>query len=79
MPTRIFSTKYLLTPILVAMLVIFGSFQSLLAGVTPVKLQCEDRTNPVGMDVVNPQLSWILSSGQRDEKQTAYQIGRAHV
>ena len=40
----------------------------------PAKLQCEDRINPVGMDVAHPQLSWILSSAQRGEKQTAYQI-----
>lgn len=49
-------------------------FQSLFAAMTSVKLQCEDRVNPVGMDVVDPQLSWILTSDQRGEKQTAYQI-----
>lgn len=38
------------------------------------QLRCEYLDNPLGIDVVNPQLSWILSSDQRDEKQTAYQI-----
>ena len=38
------------------------------------QLRCESRNNPVGVDATNPQLSWILSSGQRGEKQTAYQI-----
>ncbi len=59
---------------LAATMVMLGGFQSLLAAVTPANLQCEDRVNPVGMDVVSPRLSWILSSGQRGEKQTAYQI-----
>jgi len=38
------------------------------------QLRCEGLDAPVGIDVVNPQLSWVLSSDQRGEKQTAYQI-----
>src|ERR1039457_260162 len=38
------------------------------------QLRCEYLSNPLGIDAVNPQLSWILSSDQRGEKQTAYQI-----
>ena len=38
------------------------------------QLRCEYRDNPVGIDVINPQLSWILSSDQSGGKQTAYQI-----
>jgi len=37
-------------------------------------LRCEERDNPVGMDIVQPQLSWVLTSSQRGERQTAYQI-----
>ncbi|MHB8520586.1 MAG: glycoside hydrolase family 78 protein [Limisphaerales bacterium] len=37
-------------------------------------LRCEYRVDPVGMDVVRPRLSWTLASGQRGQKQTAYQI-----
>lgn len=37
-------------------------------------LRCEYRVNPVGMDVIRPRLSWTLASGQRGQKQTAYQI-----
>src|ERR1017187_6156323 len=44
------------------------------AAISVSQLQCEDRVNPAGMDVVNPQLSWILCSDQRGEKQSAYQI-----
>jgi alpha-L-rhamnosidase len=37
-------------------------------------LRCEYRTNPVGLDVTAPRLSWTLSSERRGERQTAYQI-----
>ena len=31
-------------------------------------------TAPLGIDVLQPRLSWILSSSQRGQRQTAYQI-----
>ena len=37
-------------------------------------LKCEYRVNPVGIDVPEPRLSWILESNQRGANQTAYQI-----
>ncbi|HOW66992.1 MAG TPA: family 78 glycoside hydrolase catalytic domain [Candidatus Paceibacterota bacterium] len=40
----------------------------------PAQLRCEYRTNPTGLDVVNPRLSWIVESNQRGQRQTAYQI-----
>jgi hypothetical protein len=74
MTSSFFSKQHLLLPMLAIIALTLGGFQSLLAAMTPVKLQCEDRVNPVGMDVINPQLSWILTSDQRGEKQTACQI-----
>ncbi|MGA2247128.1 MAG: family 78 glycoside hydrolase catalytic domain [Verrucomicrobiota bacterium] len=44
------------------------------AAVSVGQLRCEYLDNPLGMDTVNPQLSWTLSSDQRGEQQTAYQI-----
>jgi len=38
------------------------------------KLRCEYRTNPLGIDVPNPRLSWILESNIRSQRQTAYQV-----
>jgi len=38
------------------------------------KLKCEYLDNPLGIDILNPRLSWILESDQRGQKQTAYQI-----
>ena len=38
------------------------------------KLRCEYLTNPLGIGVTKPRLSWILASSRRGEKQTASQI-----
>lgn len=37
-------------------------------------LMCEYRFNPQGIDVVSPRLSWVVSSSQRGQRQTAYQV-----
>lgn len=37
-------------------------------------LRCEYLTDPLGIDAVNPRLSWIINSSRRGEKQKAYQI-----
>ncbi len=44
------------------------------AAVAPVKLQCEYRVNPLGLDVAQPRLFWQVESGERDQAQTAYQL-----
>ena len=44
------------------------------ASICAGQLHCEQRDNPAGIDETNPQLSWVLASDQRGEKQTAYQI-----
>jgi len=38
------------------------------------KLRCEYATNPLGVDVAHPRLSWVLTSPERGENQTAYEI-----
>ena len=37
-------------------------------------LTCEFSTNPLGIDVPAPRLSWRLESGERGQKQTAWQV-----
>ena len=37
-------------------------------------MRCEYRVNPLGVDVAQSRLSWIVSSGRRGRKQTAYQV-----
>lgn len=47
------------------------------AGLTPTQLRCEYLTDPLGIDVLQPRLSWILQATDikdRGQKQTAYQI-----
>ena len=41
---------------------------------TPHRLTCEYFTNPIGLDVRQPRLSWQASAEQRGARQTAYQI-----
>lgn len=44
------------------------------AGFAITDLRCELLTNPQGIDVTKPRLSWILKSGERAQTQFAYQI-----
>ena len=37
-------------------------------------LRCEYQTNPIGIDIPRPRLSWQLSSERRGLQQTAYRI-----
>jgi alpha-L-rhamnosidase len=37
-------------------------------------LRCEYQDNPLGIDVVQPRLSWKLASARRGVVQSAYQI-----
>src|ERR1035438_4424543 len=45
-----------------------------LASLSPDRLRCEYLDNPLGIDSLQPRLSWVLESKQRAEMQTAYQI-----
>ena len=47
---------------------------SLCAQTKVSNLLCENLTNPVGIDVAEPGLSWQLSSDKRNTMQTAYEI-----
>ncbi|MCD6596875.1 MAG: family 78 glycoside hydrolase catalytic domain, partial [Bacteroidales bacterium] len=38
------------------------------------ELKCEYLTDPLGIDVLSPRLSWKLTSASNGERQTAYQI-----
>src|SRR5262245_61774792 len=37
-------------------------------------LQCKNTLNPLGVDIINPRLSWQLNSKQRNVLQTAYRV-----
>ena len=40
----------------------------------PDRLTCEYIVNPLGIDVQKPRLSWQLVSGERAQRQTAYEV-----
>ena len=60
-------TKYILAIVLVAV-------ASKLAAASVADLRCEYLNNPLGIDAVQPHLSWGIDSEVRGERQTAYQI-----
>lgn len=39
-----------------------------------VNLRCESLTDPLGIDAVQPRLSWILQSQERGQRQSAFQV-----
>ncbi len=53
---------------------LIGSAALVLAGLDPVALQCEYRTNPLGIDAAHPRLTWRVESDERGQRQTAYRI-----
>jgi len=44
------------------------------AKLTPQRLRCEYKLNPLGIATTAPRLSWIVTSDERDQMQHAYQI-----
>ena len=44
------------------------------AALEVAQLRCEYRETPLGIDATQPRLSWIVSSAERGEKQTAYRV-----
>ena len=62
--------KHFLLLLLSALLFAAGSG----AAMTVANPGCEQRENPLGVDVAQPRLNWILQSDQRGDTQTAYQI-----
>ena len=43
-------------------------------GISAARLRCEYLENPLGIDVSQPRLSWIVESKQRGQRQVAYQV-----
>ena len=44
------------------------------ASLTASDLRCEYQPGPVAVDATHPRLGWVLESGTRDDRQTAYRI-----
>ena len=43
-------------------------------GLMPAYLRCEYLANPLGLEEPAPRLSWIVESGERGQRQTAYHL-----
>jgi len=74
MNPKLLSKKTLLRPALIVLVLMAAGVPPLAAAMAPVNLQCEYRSNPLGLDVARPRLSWQVRSEERDQGQTAYEI-----
>ena len=45
----------------------------------PTRLRCEYHKNPIGIDVIQPRLSWQIISDKNDIMQSAYEIRAAYT
>ncbi len=64
--------KKFITCLLTALLV--SSMLSANAALDPKRLTCEYIENPLGIETRTPRFSWILSSAERNQKQTSYEL-----
>ncbi len=67
-------TKLFLTPLIFAGLLLFSHGMNAARSIEAGDLTCEYFTNPMGIGISTPRLSWILTSGVQDQVQTAYQV-----
>ncbi|MHC4256630.1 MAG: glycoside hydrolase family 78 protein, partial [Planctomycetota bacterium] len=65
--------KYFI-PILILLLMFYSISKAENLNIKAANLKCEYRTNPLGIDVKNPRLSWIPQSNVRGQRQTAYHL-----
>jgi alpha-L-rhamnosidase len=59
---------------LAALLFCLAAGASGFAKMTVTDLRCEGLDNPLGIDALQPRLSWMLNSDERNQRQTAFQI-----
>lgn len=57
-----------------ALLISFFGCEDFQGNLKPVNLKCEYKIDPLGIDQLNPRLSWILVSDKRKKLQLAYRI-----
>ena len=60
--------------VLIAIVVLLGPWLVYGGDIQPGKLTCEYRDNPLGIDELAPRFSWTLSSKERNQHQSAYEI-----
>ncbi|PWV51902.1 glycoside hydrolase family 78 protein [Chitinophaga sp. S165] len=55
-------------------LLVFALCADALSQPRVVSMLCENRTNPNGIDVLKPQLTWLLTGNRRNIHQSAYEL-----
>lgn len=68
------SSGHLRLTMLIAFVFVLAGILPLLGSVTPANLQCEYRSNPLGLDMTQSRVFWQVQSDERAQGQTAYQI-----
>jgi alpha-L-rhamnosidase len=68
----ILTTRFYISFLIFHLFLVTG--YDLFAGTNVKELRCEYLVNPIGIDVVQPRLSWKIISGRSDVLQTAYEI-----
>ncbi len=63
-----------LSGLILAALLTLGACQPARAELAALSLRCEYKSDPIGLGVSHPRLSWKLSGPGRGQMQTAYQI-----
>jgi len=66
--------RYLSFVTALSLLVLLNSALAAEANLSPDRLRCEYLTNPLGVDVPQPRLSWIVTATESNQAQTAYRI-----
>ena len=60
--------------ILCVFFLIPGSYSKTMAGIEVKNLLCEYQINPIGIGVLNPRISWQLSSSEKEFLQSGYEL-----
>ena len=75
------SKKLISATVIISLLLVSGCMDKMAmlpkessTGITVTYLRCEYKVNPLGIDVTEPRLSWIIESSQRAQVQIAYRI-----
>jgi alpha-L-rhamnosidase len=74
MNSRSLAKNNLITLLIIGAASMMGGVLPLSGATVPVNLQCEFRTDPLGIEVSRPRLIWQVQSHERGQTQTAYEI-----
>ncbi len=77
--TKVFSNFVRITILLFIGITHQSTFAQSVGGLKAIDLRVEYLKNPVGIDITEPRLSWALTSEERAQNQSTYQIVRRRI